>query len=394
MENFITSNFTFADILPVRGQGDMVWDQQGKDYIDFVQGIAVNALGHCHPDLTAALKKQAQQLWQISNLFTTEPAQELARKLVEATFAQKVFFANSGAEANEAALKLARKFAFDTAGPQKNKIVSCTHSFHGRSLFTVSVGGTPAYQEGFAPLPGAISHIPFNDCEALEEALTDDTCAFIAEPIQGEGGVVPAEVEFLKTARDLCNEHDIVFIMDEVQTGMGRTGSLFAYQQYRITPDILTAAKALGGGMPLGAMLTIDLISEHFTPGSHGTTMGGNPLACAVGSTAFDLINKEEIFANVKKQHQHFKDTLQEIGLGGFFGTIRGRGLLIGAVLNEPYAGLAGDIRKAALKSGLIINQAGDDVIRFTPALNISDEAREEGLERFKQTLMNWKKKP
>ena len=204
--------------------------------------------------------------------------------------------------------------------------------------------------------------------------------------------MVPAEVEFLKTARDLCNEHDIVFIMDEVQTGMGRTGSLFAYQQYRITPDILTAAKALGGGMPLGAMLTIDLISEHFTPGSHGTTMGGNPLACAVGGTAFDLINNEEIFTNVKKQHQQFKDALQEIGLGGLFSTVRGRGLLLGAVLNEPYAGLAGDIRKAALQSGLIINQAGNDVIRFTPALNISDQAREKGLERFKQTLINWKK--
>ena len=250
MQNYLTPNFNFAPIIPERGQGSRVWDTEGREYIDLAGGIAVNALGHCHPALLSALTEQAQKLWHISNIYTTAPAQALAKRLTEHTFADKVFFCNSGAEANEAALKLARKYARDRHGEGKHQIIACTNAFHGRTLFTVSVGGQPKYSRDFAPLPEGIAHVPFNDPAALRQAVSAQTCAVIIEPVQGESGVLPATAEFLQTARELCDRFDAALIFDEVQTGMGRTGKLFAYQHGGIAPDILTSAKAWAAASP------------------------------------------------------------------------------------------------------------------------------------------------
>ncbi len=255
---------------------------RGKSYIDFAGGIAVNALGHAHPAVKAALVEQAGKLWHLGNGYTNEPVLRLAKKLIDATFADKVFFCNSGAEANEAALKLARKHAHDQHGAGKDQIVAFNNAFHGRTLFTVSAGGQPKYSQDFAPLPGGITHTPYNDLAAAAELINDRTCAVIVEPIQGEGGVLPAEASFLQGLRELCDRHNALLIFDEVQTGVGRTGHLYAYMQYGVVPDVLTTAKALGGGFPIGAMLTTDALAKTLGVGTHGTTYGGNPLATAV----------------------------------------------------------------------------------------------------------------
>lgn len=388
MENYLTPNFAFAPIVPVRGLGSRVWDENNREYIDLAGGIAVNALGHCHPDLVQAVTEQAQKLWHISNLYTTAPAQELARKLVVNTFADKVFFANSGAEANEAALKLARKYARDKFGEHKTEIIACVNAFHGRTLFTVSVGGQPKYSQDFAPLPESITHIPFNDVAALRAAISEKTCAVIVEPIQGESGVLPADVAFLRAARQLCDQFQAAFILDEVQTGMGRTGKLFAYEHFDVQPDILTSAKALGCGFPIGAMLTTDKFAPSFSLGSHGSTFGGNPLACAVGSKAFDLIHHQETYANIVKQSERIWAALRQMANEtGVFVEIRGMGLLIGAVLSPKYENRAGDVVKLALKQGVMILQAGGNVVRFAPSLLLNDEDLSEGLLRFKNTI-------
>lgn len=284
MQNYLTPNFAFAPMIPERASGSRVWDTEGREYIDFSGGIAVNALGHCHPALVDALNAQMHKLWHISNIYTTRPAQELAQKLVKHSFADKVFFCNSGAEANEAALKLARKYARDRFGGGKSEIVACINSFHGRTLFTVSVGGQPKYSKDYAPLPQGITHVPFNDIAALEAAVGEQTCAVIIEPIQGESGILPATAEYLQAARRLCDRHNALLILDEVQTGMGHTGRLFAYEHYGVVPDILSSAKALGCGFPIGAMLATEKIAAAFQPGTHGSTFGGNPMACAVGA--------------------------------------------------------------------------------------------------------------
>lgn len=271
-----------AEFIPVKGQGSRIWDQQGKEYVDFAGGIAVTALGHCHPALVNALKTQGETLWHISNVFTNEPALRLGRKLIEATFAERVVFMNSGTEANETAFKLARHYACVRHSPFKTKIIAFHNAFHGRSLFTVSVGGQPKYSDGFGPKPADIIHVPFNDLHAVKAVMDDHTCAVVVEPIQGEGGVTAATPEFLQGLRELCDQHQALLVFDEVQCGMGRTGDLFAYMHYGVTPDILTSAKALGGGFPISAMLTTAEIASAFHPGSHGSTYGGNPLSCAV----------------------------------------------------------------------------------------------------------------
>ncbi|QMT30791.1 acetylornithine/succinyldiaminopimelate transaminase [Alysiella filiformis] len=384
MNHYLTPNFAFAPILPVHGSGSRVWDENNKEYIDLAGGIAVNALGHCHPDLVQALTEQAQKLWHISNLYTTEPAQTLARKLTENSFSDKVFYANSGAEANEAALKLARKHARDHFGEHKTEIIACVNAFHGRTLFTVSVGGQPKYSADFAPLPADITHIPFNDVDALQAAISDKTCAVIIEPIQGESGVLPATRAFLQTARELCTRFQAALILDEVQTGMGRTGKLFAHQHFDVQPDIVSCAKALGGGFPIGAMLTTDEFAPSLSLGSHGSTFGGNPLACAVASKAFDLIHNESTYANIANQSQNLQAALKHIATEtGIFSEIRGMGLLIGAVLSPQYENKAGDLVKLALQYGVMILQAGGNVIRFAPSLLLNDGDLREGMARF-----------
>ncbi|CAE6911842.1 MULTISPECIES: aspartate aminotransferase family protein [Pseudomonas] len=387
-DQFMVPNYAPAAFVPVRGLGSRVWDQSGRELIDFAGGIAVNVLGHCHPALVAALTEQANTLWHISNVFTNEPALRLGKKLVEATFAERVFFCNSGAEANEAAFKLARRVAHDRFGPEKHEIIAATNSFHGRTLFTVSVGGQPKYSDGFGPKIQGITHVPYNDLDALKAAISDKTCAVVLEPVQGEGGVLPADKAYLEGARALCNAHDALLVFDEVQSGMGRTGELFAYMNYGVVPDILSSAKSLGGGFPIAAMLTTTDLAKHFVPGTHGTTYGGNPLACAVGEAVLDIVNTRQTLDGVQAKSERFKVRLEALGKQyGLFEQVRGMGLLLGCVLNDAWKGKAKQVLDAATAEGLMILQAGPDVVRFAPSLVVDDADIEEGLARFERAL-------
>lgn len=374
-----------APFISVRGEGSTLWDQQGKDYIDFAGGIAVNALGHANPELRRALEEQAEKLWHTGNGYTNEPILRLAKQLIDATFADKVFFCNSGAEANEAALKLARKYAHDKYGPQKSGIVAFKNAFHGRTLFTVSAGGQPAYAHDFAPLPPLITHAVYNDLRSASELINENTCAVIVEPVQGEGGVVPADPTFLQGLRELCDRHHALLIFDEVQTGVGRTGSLYAYMHYGITPDVLSSAKALGGGFPVGAILTSEKFSRVMVVGSHGTTYGGNPLAGAVAGRVMEIINTPEVLDGVKTRHQWFIQRLNKINQKHqLFSEIRGLGLLIGCVLQQ-YSGKAKLILRAAAQEGLMLLIAGANVVRFAPALVVSEAEVQKGMDRFER---------
>ncbi|MEQ5325566.1 aspartate aminotransferase family protein [Proteus sp. fly-1008] len=382
-----------AEFIPVKGMGSRVWDQQGKSYIDFAGGIAVLALGHAHPGLNQALKEQSEQLWHVSNIFTNEPALRLAQKLIDNTFAERVFFANSGAEANEAAFKLARHYAITRHSPYKTKIIAFHHAFHGRTLFTVSVGGQPKYADGFGPKPADIVHVPFNDLDAVKAVMDDHTCAVVLEPVQGEGGVTAATPEFMRGLRELCDKHQALLVLDEVQTGMGRTGKLFAYMNYDVIPDIITTAKALGSGFPLSAMLTTHEIASAMGLGTHGTTYGGNPLACAVGNVAFDLINTPEVLEGVEKRYQWIVDELTAINQTyNVFSQIRGQGLLIGAQLAPQYEGKAKILLGLAAKHGLMMLNAGADVMRFTPSLIITQEELQEGMVALKAAIAEFVK--
>ncbi|MEG8676684.1 aspartate aminotransferase family protein [Klebsiella pneumoniae] len=377
-----------AEFIPVKGKGSRVWDQQGKEYIDFAGGIAVTALGHCHPALVAALHQQGETLWHTSNVFTNEPALRLGRKLVEATFAERVVFMNSGTEANETAFKLARHYAVTRHSPYKTKIIAFHNAFHGRSLFTVSVGGQPKYSDGFGPKPADIVHVPFNDLQAVKAVMDDHTCAVVVEPIQGEGGVTAATPAFLQGLRELCDQHQALLVFDEVQCGMGRTGSLFAYMHYGVTPDILTSAKALGGGFPVSAMLTTHEIASAFHAGSHGSTYGGNPLACAVANAAFDLINTPAVLDGVSAKRELFVKHLQRLDAEfDLFSDIRGMGLLIGAELKPQHKGRARDFLYAAADAGVMVLNAGPDVMRFVPSLIIDEQDITEGMARFAQAV-------
>ena len=377
-----------AEFIPVKGKGSRVWDQQGKEYIDFAGGIAVTALGHCHPALVAALHQQGEMLWHTSNVFTNEPALRLGRKLVEATFAERVVFMNSGTEANETAFKLARHYAVTRHSPYKTKIIAFHNAFHGRSLFTVSVGGQPKYSDGFGPKPADIVHVPFNDLQAVKAVMDDHTCAVVVEPIQGEGGVTAATPAFLQGLRELCDQHQALLVFDEVQCGMGRTGSLFAYMHYGVTPDILTSAKALGGGFPVSAMLTTHEIASAFHAGSHGSTYGGNPLACAVANAAFDLINTPAVLDGVSAKRELFVKHLQRLDAEfDLFSDIRGMGLLIGAELKPQHKGRARDFLYAAADAGVMVLNAGPDVMRFVPSLIIDEQDITEGMARCAQAV-------
>ncbi|RUO48617.1 aspartate aminotransferase family protein [Pseudidiomarina donghaiensis] len=387
-DDVMVPNYNPAKMIPVKGEGSRVWDQEGKEYVDFAGGIAVNCLGHCHPAMVKALTEQGNKLWHLSNVFTNEPAIRLAKKLTDATFAERVYFANSGAEANEAALKLARRWALDKFGAEKNQIIAFNKGFHGRTFFTVTVGGQPAYSDGFGPKPGAVQHVDYNDLAALEKLMSEQTCAVMMEPLQGEGGVISPDAEFVKGVRALCDKYNALLIFDEVQTGFGRTGSLYAYQQLGVNPDILSTAKALGGGFPIGAMLTTTEIAQHLKPGTHGSTYGGNPLACAVAEAVFDVVNTDDVLTGVQKREQLFKAKLAEINEKyDIFKDIRGKGLLIGAELNDKFDGKARDFLNAAAEEGTMVLVAGPSVIRFTPSLIIPEQDIAEGLERFERAV-------
>ncbi|HDS7113172.1 TPA: bifunctional succinylornithine transaminase/acetylornithine transaminase [Klebsiella aerogenes] len=363
--------FAPAPFIPVKATGSRVWDQQGKEYIDVAGGIAVNALGHANPALANALKAQLDRLWHIGNGYTNEPVLQLAKTLVESTFADKIFFCNSGAEANEAALKLARKYAHDKFGADKSEIIAFKNSFHGRTLFTVTVGGQPKYSSDYAPLPQDITHLPYNDIDAVKAAFSSRTCAVIVEPIIGEGGVMPADPQFLQALRELCDEHEATLIFDEVQTGAGRTGQLYAYQHYNVVPDILTSAKGLGGGFPIGAMLAKEAWAQVFQPGTHGTTFGGNPLAATVANSVLAQMDSA-LLAGVGERHTLIVDKLNALNAKyDVFSAVRGMGLLIGAELASHLRGKAKALTNLAAEEGLIALIAGPDVLRFAPALNI-----------------------
>ncbi len=383
-DQVMVPSYAPAPVVPVRGEGSRLWDQAGREYIDLAGGIAVTCLGHAHPRLVTALTQQAGKLWHVSNVMTNEPALRLAQRLCELTFAERVFFANSGAEANEAALKLARKYAADHHGGEKREIIAFNGAFHGRTLFTVSVGGTPKYTEGFEPLPGEITHVPYDDLPALAATISGRTCAVIMEPVLGEGGVKVPREGFARGVRELCDRHGALLIFDEVQTGMGRTGELYAYMGMGVTPDILTTAKGLGGGFPIGAMLTTTAIAASLGVGTHGSTYGGNPLACAVADAVVETVSDPATLAGVRERHRLMMAGLEGINQRhGVFSATRGRGLLLGCELSPDWKGQSRDFLKAAMEEGVAVLAAGPDVIRLAPSLIIPEALIEEGLARF-----------
>ncbi len=379
------------ELILERGQGARLWDSDGRDYVDFGAGIAVCSLGHCDPELVAALQEQAGKLWHTSNVFYSEPPLRLADELVVASrFAERVFLCNSGTEANEAAIKLVRKWASAQGrAPDRRVILSFRGSFHGRTLAAVTATAQPKYQEGYEPLPGGFRYTGFNDLEAVKQAMAaGDVAAILVEPVQGEGGVMPAAPGFLAGLRALCDAHGALLVLDEIQCGMGRTGSLFAHWQDEATPDIVTLAKALGGGFPIGAMLAGPQVAQAMQFGAHGTTFGGNPLAAAVARVALRRLASDGIAANVRRQERAIRDGLDAINRDlDLFAEVRGRGLMLGAVLKPEHAGQASAILDAAADHGLLLLQAGPDVLRFVPALNIGDDEVADGLARLRAAL-------
>ncbi len=380
-DQYLFPNYAPLQIMPSHGKGARLWDTDGREYIDFAAGIAVSALGHAHPELVETLHQQAQKYWHVSNLMTNEPAINLARSLVEMTFAERVFFSNSGAEANEAALKLARRYAHDNTGTKKYEIIAFNEGFHGRTLFTVSVGGQAKYSEGFGPKLEGITHLPFNDIAALEAAVSDKTCAIMMEPIQGESGVRPAQPEFVKRARELCDKHNALLIFDEVQTGVMRTGELYAYMGLGIEPDILTSAKGLGGGIPVGATLTTNEVARVFGVGVHGSTFGGNPLACAVACKVIELVNRPQMRVRVQARAKQLRNGLESLNSEfSVFSEIRGEGLLLGCELAPSYQGRSRDLLNLMMDEGILALVAGDNVLRMAPPLILKEQDVNDGL--------------
>lgn len=365
-DKYMFRTYARFPITLVRGEGCRVWDEEGKEYLDFVGGIAVCALGHSSRLVSQVLQQQSEQLVHVSNLYYTRPQVELARLLVENCFADRVFFCNSGAEANEAAIKLARRYTNEKLGPEKHVIISMDNSFHGRTMATLSATGQGKIRAGYDPLLKGFRFVPFNDLGALDEALDDSVCAVMLEPIQGEGGVVCPAPDYLKGVGELCKARDAVLIFDEVQVGMGRTGRLFAHEHYGVTPDIMTVAKALGNGLPIGAMLATEELSQAFGPGSHATTFGGTPLVTAVSKAVLNSLINDGWIENARVMGDYFRERLEVLSRRyGFIQEIRGRGLILGMVMDRPGA----PVVSACLKEGFLINCAQENVLRFLPPL-------------------------
>ena len=369
-KKYIMNTYKRLPLFIVKGRGNRVHDAEGKEYLDFVSGLAVNNLGHCNPRVTVAFQKQAQRLVHTSNLFYTEPQVRLAKLLVENTFADKVFFCNSGAEANEAAIKLVRKYSKEK-GNGRYEIITAFNSFHGRTLATLTATAQEKFHKGFDPLVPGFSYIPYNDIEAVEKAITDKTAAIMVEPIQGEGGVNIPDKDYLRRLREICDSHGILLVLDEVQTGIGRTGRLFAYQHSGIEPDIMTLAKGLGGGLPIGAMLAKDYVAEAFTPGSHASTFGGTPLVCSGAIEVLKIITEDEnILDNCRRIGGYLLNELNDLRLkySHLIKDVRGKGLLTGMELNIN----GEEIVLECLKRGVIINCTMERVLRFLPPLDVS----------------------
>lgn len=366
----------------VKGEGCLVWDNKGKDYLDFVGGLAVNLLGHCHPDVVAAICSQAGELIHASNLYYTRPQAELARILVEHSAGDQVFFANSGAEANEAAIKLARKYHH----PGRHKIITARHSFHGRTLATVTATGQRKYQRGFAPLPDGFSYALFNDLASFEQLVDRETAAIMIEPVQGEGGIHVAAPAFIRGLRELCDRTGMLLIFDEVQCGLGRTGRLWAYEHYGMAPDIFTTAKGLGGGMPIGAMLARSGVAEVFKPGDHASTFGGNPVTCRAALAVLDILLKESFLEQVHEKGRFFMAGLRRLGSSfpDLVGEVRGLGLMAALEMREP---LAGPAQQSCQEKGLLVNAIGDKILRFLPPLIAAEAELDQALAILEQVL-------
>lgn len=395
-QKYYVPNYKPREMILDRGQGSVVWDLDGKDYIDLGAGIAVNSLGHQDPDLLAALDAQSRKIWHTSNVFFTEPPIKLAELLVEsADFAHRAYLCNSGAEANEAAIKLVRKYAADQGRPpERRDIITFNGSFHGRTLATVTATAQPKYQQGYEPLPGGFRYCPtFNDEAAIESMVNENTCAVFVEPVQGEGGVIPAKPGYLKHIKALCEKVGALLVLDEIQAGMGRTGTLFAYEQDGVVPDIVTLAKALGCGVPVGAMLVGEKAAEVFQFGSHGSTFGGNPLMAAVAHAAVTKLKRPEILQGAISKGEWLREQLAAMNKElDIFADVRGRGLMIGAELKADLAGQANAIADAARKEGVLVLVAGPNVLRFVPPLTITEIEFQTGLNRLRNALQSVRK--
>ncbi|MBI5027140.1 MAG: acetylornithine transaminase [Nitrospirae bacterium] len=372
-KKYIMNTYDRYPVVLRKGRGMKVWSYDDKEYLDFVAGIAVNCLGHCHPKIVVAVQKQAQRLLHASNLYHIEPQVKLAQLLVEHSFADRVFFCNSGAEANEAAIKLSRKYAKEHMGPERFEIITAHGSFHGRTLATLSATGQERFHKGFEPLVPGFIHVPFNDTGAIKNAITKHTCAVMLEPIQGEIGVKMPSEGYFKEVRQLCDEHGLLLILDEVQTGMGRTGKLFAYEHFGITPDIMTLAKALGGGVAIGAMLAREAVAASFQPGSHASTFGGNPLACAAAIVTIETILEDGfILDNCRRMGDYLRNGLEGLKkeFPSIIADIRGKGLIIGMELTRECK----TITTACMERGVLVNCTGGNVLRFIPPLIVTEK--------------------
>lgn len=385
--------YTPMNMVIKKAHGSYVFDNEGNKYVDLTSGIAVNCLGHTPDGVQKVIKKTCKNLIHVSNIFCNEYTLSLAKKLTSLTGYEKVFFVNSGAEANETALKLARRVAFDDYGAEKNEIISFINSFHGRTFFSVTVGGQESYSDGFGPKPAAITHIPYNDIATFEKTISDKTCAVILEPIQGEGGIIKADDAFLVKVRELCDKFHAALIFDEVQTGVARSGTLYAYEQTPVKPDILTSAKGLASGLPIGAVLTYDNFAKHFVPGTHGSTFGGNALACSVGCYVLDKVSDKKFLENVKATSEYIKASIKKLDeKHHVFDDVRGEGLLMGLVLNKKYSGKSGALQKECFKHKLLTLTAHGDVLRLAPALNIKKSVVDEAMKLLDKALTDFVK--
>jgi acetylornithine/N-succinyldiaminopimelate aminotransferase len=379
------STYARAELAFERGEGAWLWTADGRRYLDFMAGIAVNILGHAHPHLVAALKAQAEKLWHVSNIFEIPGQRELGARLVAATFADRVFFTNSGAEAMECAIKTARRYHYVNGAPERYRILTFEGAFHGRTLATIAAGGQAKYLEGFGPKVEGFDQVPFGEREALEAAITPETAAILIEPIQGEGGIRVVPTEDLRYLRRLCDERGLLFILDEIQTGMGRTGRFFAHEWAGVTPDIMAVAKGLGGGFPLGACLATSEAAKGMTVGTHGTTFGGNPLAMAVGNAVLDVVLAEGFLENVRQTGLKLKQKLAALADAHpeTVEEIRGEALMIGIKCRVPN----GDVAAAARAEGLLVVPAGDNVVRMLPSLIVGEAEVEEAVHRLDVAL-------
>ncbi|ODS32668.1 MAG: acetylornithine aminotransferase [Candidatus Scalindua rubra] len=380
-KNYVIPNYTRNPIVLIKGDGVYVWDENGKRYLDLFSGWAVSSLGHCHSNVARAIQNQAATLVHVPNTFYSEPQGLLAKYISENSFNGQCFFCNSGAEANEAAIKLAR---IHCSSKGKYKIITMEDSFHGRTLATVTATAQPKYHDGFAPLVEGFTYVPFNDLGEVERAIDDKTCGIMLEPIQGEGGINIADKEYLKGLREICDDGEILLILDEVQSGMGRTGKYFAYQHYDIIPDIMTLAKSLGNGTAIGAMESRKEIAKSLVPGSHASTFGGNPLACAASVAVFETIQSENLLENVTKMGNYAFEQLRNIAKElDIIKEVRGIGLMIGIELKIE----ASETVKKCMEAGLLLNCTHESVIRFMPQLNVKKEHIDEGLDILKNVL-------